>query len=361
MKKTEEEIKKIVGVYKKYSHKLDQIEQFINISIMQKEFIEVAEQKIRKKDDVIDKYIKSLKSLSNSVVLYNAAIISIYGSFELYIDELLKAYIEYMKIRQFSFDELPPKLQEKHKGKAAEFLTNSGRFINYGLSIEQIVLSLKGTIIDNDLSEMTENLLIAHGGNLKTVQIEELFNEFGFSDLRAKIKKHRKFKIFNEKCGIEGGIVTSDKFPLLDTIVEERNKVAHGWTVENRLAFSVMSSNYIPFFRVMCEALNELIISQIIQDSIDRREVLAFDPIIKVWHLEDTIIGINNKAFRLHIGDTLYYSTPDGWNYSLHINSLKNGKDNRKYIRARNKDVTIGCSVKIKKNYTIWGAKELYG
>lgn len=359
MKKTEEEIKKIAGVYKQYSHKLDQIDQFIYVSIAQKDFVEVAGEKITGIDDLIDKYVNDLKELSNSVVVYNAVIISIYGSFELYIDEMLKAYIDYMKMRQFTFNDLPCKLQEKQKSKAAEFINHPGRFINYGLSVEQVISNLKGTIIDNELSEVTEELLISHGGNLRTGQIEDLFNEFGFENLLAKIKEHRNFKQFSKECGIEGGIVNSDKFPLLDTIVEERNKVAHGWTVENRLSLSVLLSNYIPFFRVFCEAINDLMVSKVIEDSMHRGELLPFDSIINVWFLDDTIVGINSKEFTLHVGDILYYSTPDGWNYSFQINSLMNKKKRRNYIRAKNKDITIGCNVKIKKNYTIWGAKEL--
>lgn len=145
-----------------------------------------------------------------------------------YIDEMLKAYIDYMKMRQFTFNDLPCKLQEKQKSKAAEFINHPGRFINYGLSVEQVISNLKGTIIDNELSEVAEELLISHGGNLRTGQIEDLFNEFGFENLLAKIKEHRNFKQFSKECGIKGGIVNSDKFPLLDTIVEERNKAAHG-------------------------------------------------------------------------------------------------------------------------------------
>lgn len=358
MGNTDERIKKIGWVYKQYDQKLKQVERFVKVTISQKSFIEVAETKVKGADSTIDEYLENIKGLSNSVVLYNAVIISIYGSFELYVDELLKAYIEYLKTRQLSFKDFPKKLQQKQKDKAAEFLGNPGRFLNYGLNDEQVILNLMGTFINDSSSEVTEKLLIAHGGNLRTGPLCELFNEFGFENLSAKLKKHKKLKEFSKDNGLDGEIIIPKTFPLLDEIVEERNKVAHGWTVDSRISFSLLLQNYIPFFRVFCEALNDVIVSQIIQDSIDSNELLPFDPIIKVWE-KGTIIGINNKEFKLHIGDILYYTTPEDWNYKLKIQSLTNEKINRSYIRAKNKDITIGCNSKIKENYKIWGIKNL--
>lgn len=358
MGNTNEEIKKIFWVYEQYNQKLDQIEHFIRVAIDQKNFIDVAETKIKGIDSAIDEYVDNIKCLSNSVVLYNAVIISIYGSFELYIDELLKAYIEYLKERKLSFKTFPKKLQQKQKEKAAEFLGNPGRFLNYGLRDEQVILNLWGTFVNDISSEVTEKLLISHGGNLRTGQLAELFNEFGFENLPAKIKTHRKFKEFSNDNDLDGEIIIPDTFLLLDLIVEERNKVAHGWTVDSRISFSLLLQHYVPFFRVFCEALNDIMVSQIINDSIDNGELIPFDPIKKVWE-RGTIIGINNKTFRLHVGDTLYYTTSEDWNYRFEIQSLRNGKSNRNCIRVKNKDITIGCNAKIKANYKIWGEKEL--
>lgn len=357
MRKTYEEIEKISWIYEQYTVKVEQVEKFITMSIEQKNFVEEAERKILGISSTIDKYVENVRALSNSVVLYNAVIISVYGSFELYIDELLKAYIEYLKNKNLSFKTFPLKLQEKQKDKAAEFLGNPGRFLNYGLSIEQVISNLMDTIINDNSQSVTEKLLISHGGNIKTQQLNNLLADFGISDLSAKLKKHGELKRFSSNNELDGEIIIPDGFPLLDTIVEERNKVAHGWNVDNRISFTMLKQKYLPFFRVFCKALNDIIISTIIKDSRDSGEIIPFDPIIKVWP-KGTYVGINNKEFQLNVGDVLFYSTPDDWFYWFEIKSLMNGKEQRHSIRTKNKDITIGCDARIHENYQIWGVNK---
>ncbi len=354
MKKTYEEIKQIIWIYDQYKTKVEQVEKFVTMSIEQKNFVEEAEREILGKNSVIDNYVENVKAMSNSVVLYNAVIISVYGSFELYIDELLKTYIEYLKTRNLSFKNFPPSLQEKQKNKAAEFIGNPGHFSNYGLSIERVISDLLETIINDNSQAVTDKLLISHGGNMKTTQLNTLFSEFGVSNLSVKLKKHKELQRFSRENGLEGEIIKPEGFPLLDTIVEERNKVAHGWNIDDRIAFTLLLQKYLPFFRVFCKALNDIIISNIIRDGQTDGKILPFDPIIKVWE-KGNIIGINNKDFQLHVGDVLFYSTPDEWCYWFEIKSLMHGKAQRNSIRAKNKNITIGCDARIHENYKIWG------
>lgn len=353
MNNANDEIKKIRWVYEQYTRKLEQVKGFVDTTNSQKKFIEYAEVNLQPYTPFISEYTEQLKKISNSVVLYNAVIISVYGSFELYVDEILKAYIEYLKSRSMLFENLPPKLQVKQLDKSAEFLSKPKLFQNYGLTNEQVISSLEATIIRNQVVDVNEKLLISHGGNLKTKQLGELLGEFGFEDASAKLKKNISLRQFSQGMGFDEDVILSNGFPLLDTIVEERNKVAHGWRIDDRISFDLLLDKYIPFFNFLCKAINDLLISQIIQNEIDENRVLAFDDIIKTWN-NGKIIGINSKQFSLHVGDVLYYTTPDDWNYPFEIIGLKNDSKSRKYIRTKNKDITIETDIKIKENYRIW-------
>lgn len=167
-----QEIATIYKVYEQYKKKTEEISLFIRTAEDQKDFVETVEA-----TQETQSFIAGLRKLSNSVVLYNAAIISIYGSYELFLDEVLKSYLDYLKKRNRSYLEFPERLRKKHISKSAEFLSNSQRFSNMGLNNEDIIIALEASIIQGQSVSLLDKLLLSHGGNLKTKQLNELLAE----------------------------------------------------------------------------------------------------------------------------------------------------------------------------------------
>ena len=111
---------------------------------------------------------------------------------------------------------------------------------------------------------------------------------------------------------------------------------------------------YLPFVTGLCYAVKDLIVSKVIQDHMDDKCIEQFDPILHVWE-NGKVIGVNSKNFRLKVGEQLYYSTDDDWNYPFRIVKLRNDDHDRQEIRAVNKDITIQADTRLKKNYEVWG------
>ena len=342
-----QEINFICLVYDKYIKKTEEIILFIQTVEGQKDFVE----KVEVQPDC-QEFVLRLKELSNSVVLYNAAVISIYGSYELFLDEILKQYTEYLKRKNSQYEHFPEKLRKKHIQKSAEFLSNPQRYLNLGLSNEMIIRALEASYVQNQSKVLLEELLISHGGNLNTDQLRSLLSEYGFDNPIQRLTKHSSF---SKMCSSQRqGENRNDSFTILDQMVQERNKVGHGWIIDNRLAFSLLREEHIPFFRSLCGAIKDLVISQIIQDYIDDGRIVKFDPILDIWK-DGSVIGINSKNIRLKVNEFLYCSTNDNWNYRFRIVNLQNDRKDRNEIRTANKDITIQADRPIKENYTIWG------
>ena len=347
------EIRPFFSAYDKNQSRFEQIKKFVMFAKEQKPFVQKMESHGKN-----DGFIEILKSLSNSVVLYNAVIISIYGSFECYVDDIVGIYIDYLKTQSPEYNMLPENVKAKNLIKSAEYISNPHRFLNYGLTVELVIQALENTINNNLSSAMHNELLKAHGGNMKTDQLNDLLKDCGIENGIQRISKHKGFET---KCHeLEASFAEIDLNGLtlnpLNQIVEERNKIAHGWVVDDRISFSMLMNKHIPFIESFCEAIKDLFVSVVIQKYMDNNLIFSFGPILKLWG-NGTIVGINNGDFKLKVNEYLFYSTPDNWNYMFKIENLKNNNENRNTIRARNKDIAILADRKLKTNYRIWGYK----
>lgn len=346
------EIEKTNKVYESYLRKYEEIDLFVQTAEQQKEFVNKAIVSQDQQD-----FINGLERLSNSVVLYNAAIISIYGSYELFVDEIIKSYIGYLKHRYESFELFPDPLKEKHKRKSAEFLSNPDRFANIGISDEGVIRALEASHLRDESSALIEDLMLAHSGNLKTKQLQELMKDVGFVNPIHRLIKHYKLNEIEKQINQKVTNKDNDSFLLLDQIVEERNKIGHGWIVENRLAFSLLHDSYFPFIKWLCEAIKDMIVSQIIEDYMGDNIIEPFGNIIHIWG-NGTLVGINSSNFRLRVNDYLYLSTGDEWKYPFRIVNLQRNNKDISEVRSNNKDVCIKTDIIIRKKNTIWGYRK---
>lgn len=346
-----DEIEKFESVKRNYLGHTKQIDSFIRMVDGQKDFLK--EHDKEQEDGKNAEFFKRMRSLNNSTVQYNAVIISIYGSYEFFVDELLKSYLAYLKSVTNLYSDYPKQLKKKNYDKTIEYLSNPGRFQNMGLVDTVVISNIEQTYVQGISSKTTDALLLSHGGNLTTTQLGNLFHEFGFCDIIPKLKKNNGLKKFARSKGLDGDIIQAKGFSLLDIIVSERNKVAHGWIIDDRISFGTLLDTYVPFMEQLCIALCELIISQLIQDAFMRKEIYEFSPILHLWE-QGTVIGVNNGLFRLKVGENLYYSDGEWYYYTVILN-LQNDKKDKSQILVSNKDITIQVKTKFSKHYRIFG------
>ena len=293
------------------------------------------------------KYGEIIKQVVESPIQYNAVIISIYGCFEQYVDNVFSNYCVRVYESIDEYEKLPEKLKEKHIKKLGDFLANPQRYKNYELSVNQAIEN--AFVAFNDPKTGLGNnqkLVLSHGANLKIDQVTELANDLGINCFEKSIVSHYLFKLYHiyQKDYSEDTYTrlmnqdTKRLFEILDKLVEERNNVAHGW-VENRIKLSDIASDFIGYIKCLTEVINDILLKSIATLEYKHAKLYAIGKPLKVF--DHHIICINNGIVKLNKGDYLIAVKGEIVKVLL-IESLQIDSNEIEKITKLNVDVGIG-------------------
>lgn len=294
--------------------------------------VEKIEQALSKPDQETVDYINFLKSLSGSQVIYNAVIISLYGCYENYIDNLLGVYLDIMLENVSTYDQLPEKLKKKYRAKFGEYLTNPQRFNKLDLDLSKEVSNYNELLQSNLSGSMSKKFAIAHSGNLHVQEIFDLINVLGIEDSKDKVLDSYMFKKFHLENGMDELEFNTkrarnkeDFFLPIEILVEQRNSVAHSWNVEDRITFREINDVIIPFLRMICACVCRLCVCSAFNLNSDHQLFENQQP-IKI--IDNRIVCFNNQNKRISIGDYIIYESDE----IIKVACIKNMQINRRDI-----------------------------
>lgn len=238
----------------------------------------------QKKDTQNPDVLELLETVTQSSVPYNATIISLYGSVELFIDEITETYIDEAYKIVGNYYELPQKMREKHETTSGEFLTNPGRFSNYGITKERLIKNLNDCLNGEKNALINMKMILRHGGNLASEQIFQFYNGIGVEDFKGKFFSNEvlvetyaeqkelsiedaKLRLKSLKKDAEG--VTA-LFMELDNLVEQRNQVAHSGRVDEKKTFKYIEDNTIPFLILFGKVIKDILTNDLIALSLKK-------------------------------------------------------------------------------------------
>ena len=357
--------------FDEYRKQLVEIRTFIRSVELQKDVIselELFEKVERNKLDLSLQYSKIIKQVVESPIQYNAVIISIYGCFEQYIDNIFNEYCHALYDIIDNYDNLPEKMKEKHIKKLGDFLSNPQRYKNYDLTDKQAIRNAVEAFNNPKVGlGNNQKLILVHGGNLKIEQITELANELGIKDFEKNIVSSYLFKsyyikreIFNEETYTR--LMSSESkrlFEMLDRLVEERNNVAHGW-VESRIKLTDIASEYIDYMECLAESILEVLIRAMYITQYNNDKMYMIGKPFKV--IDNHIVCINNKGLLLHKEDYLLAVKNDRMKV-LVIKSLQKDRVDIERVEEENIDIGIGFEKRVDLNvdeeYEIYCESEL--
>lgn len=292
-------------------------------------------------------------------VVYNAVIISLYGCFENYIDKIADSLLDFWVEKADRYVNLANEIKQKNIKKSGEFLVNSNRFKNFEITELEVIKNLYSCFEEEKFS-LNKELLLTHSGNLGIDQLIELFNDLGIKNSKAKILGKKKFveyiknkNEFSDEKAKEyinkkkGGDVNR-LFEELTQLVEQRNKVAHGWCVDTRLSNSVLVEQIIPFMEMMGQVICDIFEEELIIILQTCGLLNEIDMIIDVYN--NNILCINSKKSRLKVGEYIFAYTGKDYNRFKILNIQHNEKDIQK-VEEDNIDVGILVDGYIKKNW----------
>ena len=336
--------------YYAFERNINNVVQFMN-------FIKMQEKEITN-----PKALELVKDVTHSSVPYNAMIISLYGSIELFIDEIAESYIEKLYKMVEKYPELPKKMREKHETTSGEYLSNPGRFNNYDITIEEVVCNLNDCLQGKENAKVNMKILLKHGGNLRSEQIFKFFTELGVENIRARFlqneitidsySKQKGFTFDDARTRLASQNKEENSinyFEELDNLVEQRNQVAHSGKVDEKKSIDYIKENTVPFLLLFGKVISDILINDLLNLLIEKNKLQEFQTIKNVFR--NNVIWLELGDNSLTVGDELVYTNGDMVGLCKIISIRVNDQEVSKVEPDENKEATIGVDKKVKKNW----------
>lgn len=245
---------------------------------------------------------------------YRANVVSLYGAFERYIEELIKEYVNEIKGICVSYQNLDERIRKGYVDKWKNLHSNLIKgHTKYVLTEEKMVRNMHDTIIGNSSGIMAE-CYIPIGGNYRHKTICDIMTDLGASNIQTSLVKYEPLKKYIEDNGL-GGTEESILFHEIENLVERRNEVAHG-AKDDLLSdgeFNVMMN----FVVIYVTALNNYMNDELLRVEWDVKNGLSpYKPMNVYKGGKVPAFKVNNITIRQ--GDNVLVKWPNG-NYPRYM------------------------------------------
>lgn len=188
---------------------------------------------------------------------FNAYIISLYGEFEHFIEQIKIEYLSKICLIIKNFKNLPKPIQEINLQKTLDILKNPNYKKFSNINIKEVVKILHNNM-NEDHSNLNQDVFKNHTANFRISTICQYFSEVGINDFKKRIIKYDPLKNTVTISNDNLQKISDNFFYKIDHICDIRNDIAHG----NRnieLLHSSILIDYIKFFKYFSETLYALL------------------------------------------------------------------------------------------------------
>lgn len=238
------------------------LSEFINEMNLLKLYIEFQNESYKNQSKIERlKEISKFEKLSTAKIKqfdFNSHIISIYGSFEHFIEQIFSEYLREISSLSMTFDNLPPEIQNNNLAKTLEIIKQLDYRKNKKLKPEKLIeilhnnINLNAPIINIDAFKN-------HSANFRIATIDNYFAEIGIRNLSSIIRQYQPLKAYLEETITD---YSSKKnhiiFQILEILCDLRNDIAHG-VRSIQLVDKNILYDYIDFIEIFTKTLYELI------------------------------------------------------------------------------------------------------
>jgi len=239
----------------------EQLEQYIRFNESLGEIIKYTPSQSDSQE--LKEKLLNTKTIVNSLTFkkvfeYNSIIVSMYGFFEKFIEDILVAYLEKLCDYVQSYDSLPKIIKENHSILSAQLIQNLKLPKYEHENIPKIVSKLENCVNKN-ISDLNTIAFTDHSSNFRINSIAEFFSRIGITSIGTRIKNNTDFKKFLvQRLGSDLNIhQTEDSiiFIILGDLAQRRNDISHGANNGNAILNSSFFPEYFTFLRQFSKAL----------------------------------------------------------------------------------------------------------
>lgn len=266
---------------------------------------------LRLKNPLIQKELKKLKKLEelrnkiefglDNNLLYITAVMSIYSIFETFIYSLICSYCEFLLQNFNSFSEIPDKLVSFYFKNLGEKLKKTSKRLEFKILIQEGY-----NLLNNKELKLNNDLLRDSQGNFKIEKVTELLAKIGIENAKNKISSNSTFKEFKKNYDETDN---NNIYKLLDTFIEERNKVAHFWdwngNNQREISLNDLQKKIIPLIECICECLLEIILLECFKYISEKGRFANIE--FKKVKDNDKILLVENLSITLHKDTYIFF------------------------------------------------------
>jgi hypothetical protein len=253
---------------------LEEIRKFIENSKIQRQLFIIVRKnensnlilKPHELENEVFNFMLHYDSFNNKKIFeYNTIVISLYGYFENFIEEILKAYIQSLRSFINVFQDMPQKIRDNHADLSAQLIQNKNIPKYQGLvSTEKIITNLNLCQTGDPSYSINLDAYTYHTSNFREGIIDEFFSKVGIDKISSFILRYPKFSNYLNENEISNSIA----FDSINDLADRRNQVAHG-SVDNILDIDILMG-YIDFFELYCCSLFEVLFMQMLDYRVKR-------------------------------------------------------------------------------------------
>ncbi|NOQ27610.1 MAG: hypothetical protein GQ564_19785 [Bacteroidales bacterium] len=269
---------------------------------------------------------------------FNSHIISIYGAYEHFVEQLLVKYLTEICAITNSYNLLPEEVQKNNLNKTLEIIKQLEYRKNRNIKPEKVIEILHKNINENS-STININAFKNHSANFRISVIDNYFSEIGIKNISSLVRQYEPLKTFLKNTISDYSSKKSViAFQVLEHICDLRNDIAHG--VNNiQLINKTILFEYIDFMKIYTSSLFELIndnyLTKIYEQNNDKIEV------INIYNKE--ILCFNTKGKLINKNSKILVKSENHFP-NIFLTSIKDIQHNNKSISNTvvNKNIDVG-------------------
>lgn len=245
------------------------------------------------------KYIQS-KQTDEKIFNYRANIISLYGAFEFFIEEVFKEYINNLRNIIPQYSSLNNRIRDSYFTNVTK-LHSKLHYAKFSHITEQhIAKNIERVIVQNKNEILAESYL-GNGGNYKHQIVCDLMNSVGICNVDCNIIQLSPLSDLLSESTHDKEQQRRMVAMRLDDLVNKRNEIAHGAIIDNIIDIESFE-DILKFISAYCDSLNTLLKHELLAQKWEQLSCTIYTP-INVYG--NNIAELKVKNIQLSIGNKL--------------------------------------------------------
>jgi hypothetical protein len=294
------------------------------------------------------KYLEEIRSKAPTksawqVYDHCAAFTRLYAVYEQFVEDLVSEYLQMLPALYPSYEDLPPSVATQHRIGVGQILLKLGKDGPFkDLQVPAVIQGLSRGVLGDAGYALFPDAFLVDPQNYRSEMVVKLFTYVGLNNCWPWVEKHPQMSGFMQKSRDPNETSKT----VLHEFVEYRNKASH--TVVADIVSSEEIKSVADFVVILCEALTQLVMKQVVTRKKELGEVEHFGRVLH--RFSGNIVGVKMAKVDFKIGDELLIVNKQSC-FGATVVSIKIDQTlQEKFEAQEGQEVGIKLSVRVNEN-----------